>query len=126
MEIDSLQSRDARSVVHWLTNLSLHATRGATVIESGQGVWVRDSQGKDYLEAMSGLWCIALGYGNKRLADTAHRQMQQLAYYPPYKSQEPPASHCACRETLIHRTLPNGKGLVCKHWIGGKRLCRKA
>ena len=82
MEIDSLQSRDARSVVHGLTNLSLHATRGATVIESGQGVWVRDSHGKDYLEAMSGLWCIALGYGNKRLADTAHRQMQQLAYYP--------------------------------------------
>ncbi len=79
---DSLQSRDARSVVHGLTNLSLHAQRGASVIVSGKGVWVRDIDGRDYIEAMSGLWCIALGYGNERLADVAYKQMRELAYYP--------------------------------------------
>jgi 4-aminobutyrate--pyruvate transaminase len=31
---------------------------------------------------MSGLWCIALGYGNERLANVAHKQMLELAYYP--------------------------------------------
>lgn len=79
---DSLQTRDALSVVHGLTNLSVHATRGASVIQSGKGIWVQDIHGKDYIEAMSGLWCIALGYGNERLADVAHRQMMELAYYP--------------------------------------------
>jgi len=82
LDVESLQSRDARAVVHGLTNLSLHATRGASVIQSGKGVWVRDIHGRDYLEAMSGLWCIALGYGNERLADVAYRQMKELAYYP--------------------------------------------
>ncbi|MEY2659013.1 MAG: hypothetical protein RLZZ123_185 [Pseudomonadota bacterium] len=78
----SLAARDAQAVVHGLTNLSVHAQRGASVIESGHGVWVRDIEGREYIEAMSGLWCIALGYGNERLADVAHRQMKQLAYYP--------------------------------------------
>jgi 4-aminobutyrate--pyruvate transaminase len=45
-------------------------------------VWVRDIEGREYLEAMSGLWCIALGYGNERLANVAHKQMLELAYYP--------------------------------------------
>lgn len=82
MDANSLEARDARSVVHGLTNLKLHATRGATVIERGHGVWVTDTRGRDYIEAMSGLWCIALGYGNERLADVAARQMKTLAYYP--------------------------------------------
>ena len=82
LETDSLQSRDARAVVHGLTNLSLHASRGASVIQSGKGVWVKDIHGQEYIEAMSGLWCISLGYGNERLADVAHRQMKELAYYP--------------------------------------------
>ena len=79
---DSLQTRDALAVVHGLTNLSAHAQRGASVMQSGKGVWVQDIHGRDYIEAMSGLWCIALGYGNERLADVAHRQMMELAYYP--------------------------------------------
>ncbi len=79
---ESFSARDARSVVHGLTNLKRHAERGATVIERGHGVWVTDNHGKDYIEAMSGLWCIALGYGNERLADVAARQMKTLAYYP--------------------------------------------
>lgn len=82
LDTDSLQSRDARAVVHGLTNLSLHASRGASVIQSGKGVWVKDIHGQEYIEAMSGLWCISLGYGNERLADVAHRQMKELAYYP--------------------------------------------
>mgnify|MGYP000314223926 CR=1 FL=1 len=82
IDSSSLSARDAQAVVHGLTNLAVHAQRGASVIESGHGVWVRDVQGREYIEAMSGLWCIALGYGNERLADVAQRQMKQLAYYP--------------------------------------------
>ena len=30
---------------------------------------------------MSGLWCVALGYGRKELSDAAYRQMLELPYY---------------------------------------------
>ena len=77
MPPDTLETRDTRSVIHGLTNLKRHLEIGPTVIESGHGVWVRDNHGREYIEAMSGLWCIALGYGDKRLAAVAARQMEQ-------------------------------------------------
>jgi 4-aminobutyrate--pyruvate transaminase len=78
---NSIEARDRRSVVHGLTNLKTHLERGPLVIESGRGVWVRDAHGKDYIEGMSGLWCVSLGFGQKRLVAAATRQMETLAYY---------------------------------------------
>src|ERR1044072_8102874 len=55
--------------------------RGPMIIDHGRGVWVTDVDGKEYIEAMSGLWCISLGYGQQRLVDAAARQMAKLPYY---------------------------------------------
>jgi 4-aminobutyrate--pyruvate transaminase len=78
---NSLEARDRRSLVHGLTNLARHLEVGPRVIDSGQGVWVTDSDGKKYLEGMSGLWCISLGYGQERLIAACEQQMRKLAYY---------------------------------------------
>ena len=81
MPDDSLEARDVSGVVHGLTDLRQHLDRGPLVIESGKGVWVTDTQGRRYIEAMSGLWCVSLGWGDERLADVAAAQMKTLAYY---------------------------------------------
>lgn len=78
---NSPEARDKAFLVHGLTNLRQHEDRGPLIIESGQGVWVRDSQGRDFLEGMSGLWCVSLGYGERRLVEASSRQMEKLAYY---------------------------------------------
>ena len=78
---NSLEARDRRALVHGLTNLARHLAVGPKIIESGQGVWVTDSDGKTYLEGMSGLWCISLGYGQERLITACEQQMRKLAYY---------------------------------------------
>lgn len=51
------------------------------VIERGEGVYVYDNHGKQYLEGLAGLWCTSLGYGNKELIEAATAQMSQLSYY---------------------------------------------
>lgn len=78
---NSIEARDQRSVIHGLTNLKDHLERGPMVIESGDGVWVKDVHGKEYIEGMAGLWCVSLGYGQKRLVAAAANQMEKLAYY---------------------------------------------
>ena len=50
------------------------------VITRGEGVYVYDNEGKQYLEGLSGLWCTALGYGNEEVVATAAEQMRKLAY----------------------------------------------
>ena len=78
---NSIEARDQRSVIHGLTNLKEHLDRGPVVIESGDGIWVKDVHGNEYIEGMSGLWCVSLGYGQKRLVAAAAKQMEKLAYY---------------------------------------------
>jgi 4-aminobutyrate--pyruvate transaminase len=73
-------SRDIHSI-HPYTNLKLHETQGPLVITEGDGVFVRDENGKTYLEALSGLWCVSLGFSERRLAEAAYRQMLKLPYY---------------------------------------------
>jgi 4-aminobutyrate--pyruvate transaminase len=85
------QARDMASLLHPFTNLTLLRETGPTVIERGQGVFVYGADGKDYLEAMSGLWCTALGWGENELADVAAQQMRKLSFGHIFggKSHEP-------------------------------------
>ena len=73
--------RDIASSIHPYTNLRLHETQGPLVITKGDGVFVTDEDGKSYLEAMSGLWCVSLGFSQPRLAEAAYQQMLKLPFY---------------------------------------------
>lgn len=50
------------------------------LFERGEGVYVYDSDGKQYLEGLAGLWCTGLGYGNKELIDTISEQLSRLSF----------------------------------------------
>ena len=73
--------RDIATAIHPFTNLRAHETQGPLVITEGDGVYVTDENGKTYLEAMSGLWCVSLGFSQSRLAEAAYRQMLRLPSY---------------------------------------------
>src|ERR1700753_2922500 len=91
MPLSNAQMRDVNSVLHPYTNLMKFRETGPMVIERGQGVRVYDENGKDYIEAMAGLWCTALGWGENELAETAAEQMKKLAFGHLFggKSHEP-------------------------------------
>ena len=91
MTLSNTQSRDMASLLHPFTNLTLLRETGPLVIERGKGVFIYDGQGRDYLEAMSGLWCTALGWGENELAETAAEQMRKLSFGHIFggKSHEP-------------------------------------
>lgn len=51
------------------------------VVVRGEGVWLEDSEGKRYLDAMSGgSMAATLGHGRRDLVEVARRQAEQLAY----------------------------------------------
>ena len=77
---ESIEAKDLRHLLHPTTNLADHHLRGPSVHERGEGVYLWDNRGKQYLEGMAGLWCTALGYGEEELARVAEAQMRQLAY----------------------------------------------
>ncbi|MCA8430173.1 aspartate aminotransferase family protein [Burkholderia seminalis] len=86
-----LKQNDIDHVLHPYTNLSRHRDVGPMVIERGEGVYVYDTEGNRYIEALSGLFCASLGFSEQRLADAADRQMRKLPFYHAFghKSSEP-------------------------------------
>ncbi|WP_137129271.1 aspartate aminotransferase family protein [Rhizobium sp. FY34] len=78
---NSIEARDKAYQLHSYTNAKALERDGALVIESGEGIYVFDSNGKRYIEGMAGLWSVAVGFGEQRLVDAAARQMAKLPYY---------------------------------------------
>ena len=86
------QELDARHYLHPFTDFRSLAAEGSRVITRADGVHLHDSEGLEILDAMSGLWCVNIGYGRNELADVAAKQMRELPYYNSFfKSANPPA-----------------------------------
>ena len=79
--LSNLQARDIASVLHPYTPLHRLPETGTLIIERGKGVRVFDTQGKGYIEGMSGLWCAGLGFDNEELVEAAAEQLRTLPYY---------------------------------------------
>ena len=80
MPLSNTQARDVQSILHPYTNLVKLRDTGPLIFERGKGVRVYDEHGRDYIEAMAGLWCTALGWGEETLIEAAAEQMRKLAY----------------------------------------------
>ena len=86
------QSRDSRHYLHPFTDHKELGEKGSRIITRADGVYIWDSDGNKILDAMSGLWCVNLGYGRKELVEAAYRQMQELPYYNSFfQTAHPPA-----------------------------------
>ena len=81
MRPNSDEARDIAYHFHSYTNAETHAEIGPLIIEGGEGIHVTDNHGKRYIEGMSGLWSVAVGFNEQRLVDAASQQMQKLPYY---------------------------------------------
>src|SRR5690606_13011508 len=79
--LSATQTRDINYQLHPYTNAIKHQQIGPRVIERGEGIHVFDDQRNQYIEAMAGLWSVAVGFNESRLAEAAVRQMQMLPFY---------------------------------------------
>jgi L-2,4-diaminobutyrate transaminase len=78
---DTLEELDRKTHLHPFTSIAEHADRGPLVMREGRGVRLRDVRGREYLDAMAGLWCVNVGYGREELVEAIASQARQLAYY---------------------------------------------
>lgn len=84
--------------------------KGPRIITRAQGVYLWDSEGHKILDGMSGLWCVAIGYGREELADAASKQMRELPYYNLFfQTAHPPVLELA---KAISEIAPQGMNHV--------------
>ena len=79
-----LWRKDVDHYIHPFTDFEVWDREGALVMAESEGAYVYDSDGKRYLDAQGGLWCVNAGYGRAEIADAMAAQARRLAYYSPF------------------------------------------
>ena len=87
---NSLAARDIAYYFHPATNARRHEKVGPMMIERGEGIYVFDDQAKEYIEGLAGLWSVAVGFGEPRLAKAAAEQMNRLPFYHSFSHKSHP------------------------------------
>ncbi len=74
--------RDQAHLIHSLHNHA--AVEQGHVWVSGSGATLVDENGREYLDALAGLWNVIVGHGRSELGHAAARQMSRLGYASAY------------------------------------------
>ncbi len=102
------QAADTAHYLHPFTDFKSLASKGSRVITRADNIYLWDSEGVKILDAMSGLWCVNVGYGQQALIDAATAQLKQLPFYNSFfQTATPPAIELA--ELLAEVTPPQFK-----------------
>lgn len=80
----TLLDMDRDHLIHPVTSFRAHEKRGATLLQSGKGMWLTDIDGNVLLDAFAGLWCVNVGYGHDSIVEAAAEQMRRLPYATGY------------------------------------------
>ena len=117
---NSLAARDIAYYFHPATNARRHEQVGPMMIERGEGMYVFDDQGKEYIEGLAGLWSVAVGFGEPRLVKAAAEQMAQAAVLPFVLPQIAPVGDQA-RRAAGRDGARHGEGAFHLVGVGGQR-----
>jgi putrescine aminotransferase len=99
---DNWQQLDSEHHLHPFTDHKALREKRARIITRAEGVFIEDADGNRILDAMSGLWCVNVGYGRDELVDAAASQMRELPYYNNFfQCASPPSIELAARLTKL-------------------------
>jgi len=102
-------ANDIAAHLHPFTNLAAHPQVDPLVMERGDGIYVEDDQGRRYLEAMSGLWCVSLGFSNARLAKAGSDALHTLPCYHTFNHRSNAAAIALAEKLLSMAPVPMSK-----------------
>ena len=60
----------------------LSSQGGPQVVVHGEGCWIQDWKGRDYLDAISGLWVVNAGHGRREIREAILDTLDTIAYAP--------------------------------------------
>lgn len=75
-----LWEMDRSHALHPWTNFGSFAREGSLVITRGEGCHLWDAEGRQYLDAVGGLWCTNIGLGRREMAQAIANQAERLAF----------------------------------------------
>lgn len=80
MDVKTLERWDKKFLWHPFTQQYLWDKDPTLIIESGQGVYLKDIRGRKYLDGVSSLWVNLLGHRHPVVTKAIHAQLNKIAH----------------------------------------------
>ncbi len=77
---EQLQTWDKQYLWHPFTQMQDYVKETPLIIEEGSGIFLRDIDGKEYLDGVSSMWCNIHGHRKKEIDDAIKRQLDKIAH----------------------------------------------
>ena len=97
---EKLISLDQQSMFHPFSAIQDIQSSGPVIMKEGRGLTLVDSNGKEYLDVMAGLWCANVGYGNKKIIHAINQQLNSLSYFHAFNASVSDVS-IECAEKIL-------------------------
>lgn len=97
-------------------------SKNPLVMAKADGVRYWDVDGKEYLDALSGIYVVSVGHNNRKVIDAVRRQMETLCFSPPMHGTNPLAVKLA---NLLAELAPGDLSAV-KLQCGGSEVTEAA
>ena len=88
-------------VWHPFTQMRSFESEDAPVIESGEGVWLIDTNGRRYIDGISSLWCNVHGHRHPGIDSAVRAQLDRVAHTTMLGLSHPAAEELAQRLVAI-------------------------
>ena len=111
MSVSDVQQSNRRdpTLLLGFTNLPDNREREPLRIVRGQGIFIYDDKGKDYIEGVSSFYCTSLGFSEESLIEAAVRQMRELPFYVSAAHRTVPVVEQLAERLAALVPMPNAK-----------------
>jgi putrescine---pyruvate transaminase len=75
---------DLSYILHPATMLKAHSEEGPTILVEGHGIYVKDLEGRQFIDGLAGLWNVNIGHGRTEIGDVVREQIGKLAFAPSF------------------------------------------
>ena len=83
--------------IHQAPWVEIAEKSGLRVFERGEGIYLYDVHGREYIDGISGLWVVNAGHGRAAIADAMAEQARKLAYASASNYTTVPATELAAK-----------------------------
>jgi len=77
---EQLQTWDKQYLWHPFTQMQDYVKESPLIIEEGYGIFLKDIDGKEYIDGISSMWCNLHGHRKKEIDDAIKRQLDKVAH----------------------------------------------
>jgi adenosylmethionine-8-amino-7-oxononanoate aminotransferase len=84
LDAQDIWRKDRDHFIHPYTDFSTFKEEGSHIISRAKGAYITDSDGKQIIDGIGGLWCVNIGHGREEMANAIANQVLEMEYYNPF------------------------------------------